>query len=159
MFIDPPQGAPSEWRHSLYQINSEVTISASYLNTTFFIGNAQKTRTLTEFSPRNLLLPNAITPKQVIRHHRVKRRGRSVGHARVLSLILPVLFISSPDKRNSTEPFLFIKNFLLIHHNPALLTKKFGCVPCYYQFRRSTYNAKIFSIGLDGKVQQRVFLK
>jgi hypothetical protein len=64
------------------QINSGVTISASYLNIAIFIGNAQKTRKTTDFSPRNLRSPNAKPPKQVIRHHRVKRRGGSVGQAR-----------------------------------------------------------------------------
>lgn len=80
--IDPVLGCLFRGGGIHCQINSGVTISASYLNTAIFIGKAQKTRKTTDFSPRNLRPPNAKPPKQVIRHHRVKRRGGSVGQAR-----------------------------------------------------------------------------
>jgi len=50
-------------------------------------------------------LKNAITPEQVIRHHR-KRRGSFGGTGTFPTIILLVLCISFHKKRNSTEPIL-----------------------------------------------------
>ena len=57
----------------------------------------------TGVSPPPFQLPqNAIPPEKVIGHHRSQRRAvRMDRHCPLL--ILPVLFISTPDKRNSYE--------------------------------------------------------
>jgi hypothetical protein len=54
--------------------------------------------------------------KQVLLHHRSKRSGGKGGQ-NIPSFIVPLLFISSPDKRNSTKPFLIIFHF--VHEREA----------------------------------------
>ena len=56
-------------------------------------------------SPQPLWLPpSAITPEQVLRHHRQLRGGMG-GQAFVPSFIIPVLRISYLGKNISPEPF------------------------------------------------------
>ena len=60
--------------------------------------------TLMGVSPPPLWLPDAITPEQVLRHHR-SAQGWYGGTGTVPSVIIPALLISLPEKRNSPEPF------------------------------------------------------
>jgi hypothetical protein len=68
----------------------------------FFIENIKKPDPLWQvFSSPALCSPhNAITPGQVIRHHRAQRRGVVWGQV----LFPPSSFVTFPDLRNSTEP-------------------------------------------------------
>jgi hypothetical protein len=54
-----------------------------------------------------------IPPEQAIRHHRYERRGGMGGTGTLPSFILPVLLISSPDKRISPEPKLLSSLYML----------------------------------------------
>ena len=73
-------GAPRRgWRHSSYQRDRVIIISASYLKNTIFMGNAQlPVNAGRRFHPRRCGSPDAITPEQVLRHHR-SAQGRHGG--------------------------------------------------------------------------------
>ncbi len=75
----------------------------SYLNSSIFMGNAQLQAILKKgVSPQPLWLPNAITPGQVLRHHRqvLGRYGRT---GIVPDVTVPVLFNHLPMADGSSQ--------------------------------------------------------
>ena len=78
--------------------------------------NAQlKAYALRGFHPRRCGSPDAITPEQVLCHHR-SAQGRYGGTGTVPSVILPASWISFQWRRNSTEPF-FLNPQDTVFHN------------------------------------------
>jgi len=108
-------GAPlRRRRHSSHQMKRVVIIPAWYMNTTIFIGNAQKLVNAQQgFHPRRFGSPqNAIAPEQVLHHHRSKRRGgmREQG-------------LSPPSSYPCFVFHLIVKGILQIrekHYNPEM---------------------------------------
>ena len=108
-------GAPRRGRRqSSYQTERVVIIPASYMNTTIFIGNAQKLVNAQQgFHPRRFGSPqNALPPEQVLHHHRSKRTGGMRGQE-----------LSPPSSYPCFVFHLIVKGILQIrekHYNPEM---------------------------------------
>ena len=69
-----------------------------------FIGNVQKNLNAHGgCTPAAVVPPNAITPEQVIRHHRYKRRGDLGGLVLSPPLLYQYVVVHIKSKRNSPE--------------------------------------------------------